>query len=592
MRSALKQALCHRLAGPAIVVLALLLASPSLRSGLAADDYFHRLVLLGAGDLQGIPDSPLRLFVWADGKPATARAYMEVGMTSFWADPKLLLAYFRPVSSLTHVLDYALWPNTPWLMHAHSLLWFALALFALSRVYARLVAKVHGVWVGMLALLLYAIDDAHGFSLSWVANRNAIIALALALPVLALHDRARRQAHRLSAVLAPCMLALALLAGEAALAICAYLFAYALFLDPAGPKRGCLRLLPYVLVGLAWTVLYRSLGYGAHGSGLVVDPGREPLRFFGMLGVRLPALLLAQFAIPPADLWELYSLVFSWAQPVVFVVAIVVLLTLAFTLRPLLMRDRYARFWAAGTVLSALPVCAQFPHDRLLLFIGVGAMALVAIFLSSFFSEERPHGFPAFVAGALAVVHLGLAPLLLPLRVQGAADVAKMLAPLDRAIDSSPKVREQTVVLINPPTDAHGGYFVPTRVATGKPHPKHLYWLATGTSDLELERLDESTLRVTPAHGYLSFGLERMQRGLFSPFRRGDRVALDALDVEVDAITSDGRPASVLARFKAPLEDPHLVFLSFQHGAFVPCALPKLGGKLTLPKVDFLSLLP
>ena len=42
-----------------------------------------------------------------------ARAYMDAGMTGWWTDPNLVMAYFRPVTVLTHVVDYALWPDSP-----------------------------------------------------------------------------------------------------------------------------------------------------------------------------------------------------------------------------------------------------------------------------------------------------------------------------------------------------------------------------------------------------------------------------------------------------------------------------------------------
>jgi hypothetical protein len=44
----------------------------------------------------------------------------------WWSDPTIHIDFARPLTALTHVLDYALWPGTPALRHLHSLLWFAL----------------------------------------------------------------------------------------------------------------------------------------------------------------------------------------------------------------------------------------------------------------------------------------------------------------------------------------------------------------------------------------------------------------------------------------------------------------------------------
>src|SRR5512146_2780582 len=146
------------------ILLGLLLLSPSLTSGLAADDWFHRLVLTGNDVLGGIHHRSMDLFVFSNGDPAVGHAQQESGLLGWWADPTAALAYFRPLASLTHLLDYRLFPDSPFWMHAHSLLWFGLGLVALWRVYRRFFDPP---WIGALALLLYAVDDAHGFVVSW-----------------------------------------------------------------------------------------------------------------------------------------------------------------------------------------------------------------------------------------------------------------------------------------------------------------------------------------------------------------------------------------------------------------------------------------
>ena len=56
------------------------------------------------------------------------------------ASVTLRLAFFRPASALTHLIDFVAWPRAPLLMHLHSLVWFALALVAVCLVYRRLIA--------------------------------------------------------------------------------------------------------------------------------------------------------------------------------------------------------------------------------------------------------------------------------------------------------------------------------------------------------------------------------------------------------------------------------------------------------------------
>ncbi|MFI5309478.1 MAG: hypothetical protein ACHQ53_19130, partial [Polyangiales bacterium] len=518
MRSAFQRWLCRPAAPLAIGLIALLLASPALTTGLSGDDFFQRLVLTGRGDIAAIPKSPLAMFVWASGDEAQTRAMMEVGMTPWWTDPQLKMAYFRPLSVMTHWLDYRLWPDSPWLMHLHSLLWFALALLPLWRLYQRLLGPPSGAaWLPALALLLFAVDDAHGMTLSWIANRNALVALAIGLPVIVLHDRAVRDADVRAGRVAPVVLLIALLGSESALAVPLYLLAYAVFLDPAPRGRALLRLLPHAVVVLLWGATYRAMGFGAHGSGLVVDPATEPLRYLASATERVPALLTAQLAFPPADFFEAYPLLAPWLPRVMNPVLLLVLVVMVLALVPLLRAQPTARFFALGAALATLPVCAQFPHDRLLLFVGVGGAPLVACLLRAWLERIDPPRSPLGLRGQWIVtricvgLHLGLAPLWLPLRVRAPLDGQRMIDTADRSIDASAAVRDKTVVLMNPPFDAYAGYVPPTRAALGKNRPHAVRWLATAGGDVSIERVDARTLRVRPSLGFLALPSETMQ---------------------------------------------------------------------------------
>lgn len=168
-----------------IVGIALLLTSASLWGGLAADDYMQAVVLRGLS-LPHAMRGPFDIFRFADGDPKTSAALMDIGQFPWTANSHTQFAFLRPLAAATHVLDYALWPRSPALMHAQSLVWFAVALCAVAAVYRRFI-QPH--WVAVLAFLLYAVDDTHGPTVGWLANRNAIIALALSLPVLLLQDR-------------------------------------------------------------------------------------------------------------------------------------------------------------------------------------------------------------------------------------------------------------------------------------------------------------------------------------------------------------------------------------------------------------------
>jgi hypothetical protein len=576
-----------------LALAALLLTLPALGAGLQFDDYYHRQVLLGAAS----PAAPMRLlFAFLDGDPAQAQRLMDSGVFPWWTLPAAREAFWRPLSALTHWLDYRLWPNHPALMHAHSLLWFGALVAAAAALYRRLAPSLLAAG---LAALLYALDDAHGFAAGWLANRNGLLAALFGVLCLQAYLRWRRDAWRPGAVLAPLWLALGLLSAEAALGALAYVAAYALCLDRA-PWRGRLRaLLPLALVAVGWAGLYRALGYGAWGTAYV-DPLREPLAFARVLLERAPVLLLAQFAGPPA---EVYPFLAPALRLAVWAAALLVSAGLAWLFAPLVRHSPTARFWATGLLLALLPVSAALPANRLLFFTGLGAFGLLAEWLSPSLAPRPVTESPvarkksvvrrlsSFILGlssfVLLLIHVVIAPLLLPVAAFSPALLGH-LEPAALGVDADPA---HTVVLLNAPSFFSASFLGLIRSAHGLPLPARVRYLGAGPAALSLSRPDARTLLVTPAGGYLT-GFDPVFRGAQHPLRLGDTIALAGLTVAVRALTADGRPATAAFRFDVPLEDASLRWYAWRGGVFVPAAPPAVGQTLSLPPLNLLSAAP
>ena len=62
---------------------------------------------------------------------------------------------------------------------------------------------------------------------------------------------------------------------------------------------------------------------------------------------------------------------------------------------PLIMRDRVARFWGLGALLSLIPIAAVGPENRLLGFVGLGSMALLAQLTQFLLHPLPPRRYPA-----------------------------------------------------------------------------------------------------------------------------------------------------------------------------------------------------
>ena len=569
------------------VVLGLLLLSPSLTTGLVADDYLHELMLRADPGLRGLHHGALDLFRFADGRPESARALIEEGVFPWWVDPKALLAFFRPLSSLSHALDQLLWPSHPALMHLHSLVWYGLLIAVVAATYRDLGVSRRSA---ALALLLFTIDDAHAPSVGWVANRNAIIALCCALPALAVHHRQRRGGFVHGFWLGPLLLSVGLCGGEGALCVLGYLVAYAVCLDQGSWPARFGSLLPYVLVVVSWKLCCLQLGYGASGSGLYVDPLADPIGFARAACERFPVLGLGLFAGPFADFWELYPEFSPWLRVAVLALALLVLALLALALGPLRRRDARVEFWATGTVLNLLLLCATFPHDRLLLGPGIGGMVLVAALLEAGWSR-RAHAATALGVAALAGVHLVVAPVLAPLRAAEVGRFSELLRRTDESLPAGDEVRDKTVVLLNPPLDPFAAYLPIYREAAHAPRPRQQLWLASGASDVLVASLDEHTLSVRPDGGFLSSSMQRMLRGPTPRFERGQRVELEGASVLVTDLTEDGRPLQVAVRFERALADPSLVWMRWQHDRYEPFRLPPVGTGVLLPGAAIFDLL-
>lgn len=574
------------------ILASMVLGGVSLGSGLAADDHIHQLIVSGSREVRGVSEDRVDLFRFAT--PETTPTLMNDGLFPWWANPEVNFSFWRPLTSWLHLVDHIALGDAPVLMHAHTMLWHLLLLVGLWQLYRALITPR---WVAVLALFVYALDDARGGPLTWIANRHAVIGTALSVWSLWAFHRARTEAmtapQRFATDTASWVLfALGLFASQGTVSVCGYLFAHALFLQRDAWTRRLTRLVPYALAVFAWGITSRSLGYGVHGSGVYVDPLGEPLRFVGALLERAPVLWLGQLAAPWSEVWNVLPLYAPWLMPIVMVSALVVIGVWTFVLVPVWRRDASARVFAVGAVLATIPAAAAFPADRLLTWIGIGASALIAQFLADAWSTTATStpSLRSFTIRAVAfsavALHLVLAPLLLPGRAVGARSTRNSLDLADNSISQSADVRDKTVVVINPPSDAHLGYLPYRRAVDHVPRPARIRWLATGVSEVTIERIDDRTLRVEQAGGFLQAMSERLLRAPSDPMAVGQRVTLDDFEVEILRVTADGRPLTVLVHFGRPLEDPRYQWLMWKDAGLVPFPIPPIGGRVVVPPFD------
>ncbi len=588
-----------------VALIALLLSAPSLGLGLQSDDQILRIELARPVIAPDFARGPLDLFAFYRGDRAAMSHAMDLGVAPWWTPLDFKIAFFRPLTGLTHWLDFRLWPDRPWLMHAQSIAWFVAVVAVVAGLYRRLLEPA---WVAGLAAVLFAIDDAHAMPVMWIANRNATIAVLFAFLSIVAHDRWRSEGSRLGMVLAPLSLAAGLMGGETALGACAFLFAYAIFLDRGPLVRRLLSLTPAAAVAGGWSILYRMLGYGVTGSSMYIDPGSDPVGFARAVVDRAPLLLFGQFGLPS----NIHLLLSQSAGRVMWIVACVVAVTMAVLLVPLVTRDRVARFFATGMLLALLPACGTFADDRLLFVAGFGGTGLLAQFLGAikvrapWLPPSRAWRSLAWVAvPPLLVIHLVFAPLSFVGAVNSVRMFGRLLERAGRSLPTDPAIVNQRLIVISTPA-AYVSVMGPVYPRLeGRPLPARLLVAGAGIYPIHVSRPTMQSIVVHPEGGFLAPsgsprpGHERDQPPFdmrymlpmfdrlyrVAPMARGDTIRLTGVTVEVTAVTPDGRPDEVTFSFDENLEALSLRWVQWRDGVYVPFQVPGVGQSVTLPAV-------
>ena len=558
-----------------------LLCAASISTGLQSDDFVQSDSVARGRGLSRCLD----LFSYIPRDPDRMQTARNVGMFPWYASDNLQLRFLRPLSSLTHCLDYSAWPRAAWLMHVENIAWFAALVFAVARLYRRALPTAA---VAGLATLFFAIDDAHGPVVGWVANRNALLATLFGVLSLTSYLRFRTSGERRHAFAGPLLFAAALLSGEAGIVTLGYLLAHAACVDEAPWRKRLAALSPYFGIAVIWQAAWRVLGYGTRGSAAYVDAFRNPATFIEEAAQRGPVSLLGQLGWPPAG--ESYLVEQPRAR--LLVLGAVLALTIVTAIyAPLLARRRNFRFWALATVLSLVASCAAPPSDRLLLFTGVGAMALVAELIDVALHPMRGDAprtmwwrVPAsLLAVVFAILHGVVAPIWLPVRAREVAHAGDAIRAGTEDIFSD-TARGDKIVIVRGPgmfpcTFSVGLGYMPPGPTRGQ-----AFCLSGGPTPLLVRRPDEHTLVLRPAGGFMDVGLNRMHWDRERPMQDGDHLTVAGVDIAIREVTERGEPLEVAFTFPEPLETYATHWLVWQRDRYRPFSLPAVGDEIIVPR--------
>jgi len=555
-----------------------LLLGPSLWSGFWLDDYYY----IGSfkGDFPELsPDWNLLPFFVGD-EEATANL-ARMGRYPWWIDDTIQLVVFRPLFMLSLQLDYLLHGNWSVGYHLHSLAWWLATLVGCGLVLRR---GLPGA-IGLLALLLFALDEVHVLPVAWVANRNALLALTPLLFGLWAHIRWREDGWPPGRWLALAGMTVALLSGEIALSACAYLVAYELVgLPGTSCRERLVGLAPMLGLGALYFVVYRLMGCGAVGCGLYIDPLYDPVNFLTRAASSIPTLLASGIAGVSADFW----FVSPESRPLLVVVGCLALVGLGGLLRwcwPDLdaTHQRNLLWLLCGSGLALIPTIGTLPSDRMVFIPGIGLAATLATVLFHFWQSWRRQVRPWWlfpVGGWLVLVHL-IAPPFLSLYVQ---KVLQDQANQALEIAASPVVYAtggRETVLIHCP-DYTVGLYLPMLINhLDGPPPKSWRTLSLAPYDHTLRRIGPRSLELEVASGgvLLRSLFEELYRDRRRMLQTGDSLDRGLFRAEILA-SSEAGPTRIAFHFARDLTDPGLCFLAWQAGQLQPIDLPAEGDEI------------
>jgi hypothetical protein len=493
------------------------------------------------------------------------------------------MSFWRPLAEFSHWIDYRLWPQSPLLMHAHSLLWYGALLLLLGHLYRRL---MNTPLQSGLALAFFAVSSLHVMTISWLSARNQLMSAFFTVGTVYAYHLWRQQGRWPHAGLAMLTFVLALASAEASVTAVGYLLAYALTLDSDRPWRARLMpLLPFMLITAVWRVACTQAGYGSIGSGSYLDPTHEPLRFAQALFLRMPAMVLAQlFGMPSSAANEL-----TQGEQVLYAsVATLIAAGIVWLVHRMdLWSSRHMRFFALGMLLALVPVCAVAPQDRVLIHAEIGMSGLLSLLsarvLSRLDQDRRAVGTGIkWTVGVVMLVHLLLFPLasLLESALLGPLMGPSMYGAV-RSLPVEAGRADARVILLNPPTPDLVFYYPLIRSYLGLPNPQSIIALANGPlQQLQLEVLDDSTLRLSSARPFED-AINRDVRTL--PFKVGDVVHLRHMTITVEQVNAEGSPLAARFHFDAPLRDPHWQFYVWRDLSYARFDMPATGRVVTLP---------
>ena len=564
-------------------------------------DCIHIGVLEGLWDYPGM--GPFTLYQFADGNPERMSEIISNGFYPWFTSLDHKVSFCRHLPSALTALNHKICGLKPLGYTIHNLLWY----IALISILGLLVRRIVPVWHGKLShpvtyltSIIFAFSTSHLLIVFYGAARWLLIATTLALAGLLAHLKWREQGWTPGKYLSLIAFFLALLSGEAALAVLAYLAAYELFGSPEPVKNRIKALMPTALLVFVYLIFYRLMEYGTGGQDSYINPMTEPIAFITALPTRLASILGEMFSRIISVLWidpNVPSM--GWITILAGAAALIICALLFYPvwLNASIDQRRKFKWLMIGTIAAMFPMSSGYPCPRVAMIPFIGGSVVLAFILHHWWhklSQKRNirqnlKSPIAWIGGlvviALFFLHLVLSP------YYWFADAAEFKKYLDNREEFNRKctvlnefLPHQEAIFLNASKSIYlkdEVYFYRKINRLPLPgawwelscsHHKHRY-RRTGEDKLELELIGGGMFDHYP---YLS-----VMRSSKTPLKIGEVIKLSGLQITILEVNENG-PTRIEFKFVRSLDDERYRFFKFQDGTLHILPPPSIGQSISL----------
>lgn len=530
----------------------------------------------------------------------TTETYREYGNLVWWSSSDGLMNPFRPMAAMTHWLDFNVLDADPLLLRVHSLVYLLLMWGAAALLYRRFLDPM----IALLGAAFLVFDFSVSMNFEWLAARNSYMAVGWGLLTVFTFSQWRSGAGILRLLCSLLLYVAALLTAEASIAILGYLGAYALTMDKKGWFKGCLAVIPYLLITLIWRVAYSGAGYGADNIGLYADPGRGLLQFLEQLVLVYPCIV-ASIITGFDGMISPFSPSMQWA---VRGVAWATTLLSLYCVKDLLRDKPVIRFMLIGSALAAIPHASLLSAgSRSGTFVAIGFFFVLAVWVNGLWQRRAESMALRMLTLLIVTWHLCM-PVLL-----GSAKnyLSTHQAPAEQTAYSSVvmplNTEPRSLVTVNHPWSAKLFYLPFEWVNQGLALPLSVNALSPGLSRLEISRISQRSF-VVRSFGEMAVDHEvdirtdspkgqpwvhtayiyQMLQGLVTSPKQHYEIGMIFLSgnmqVKILAL-KNGKPTKVQVDFVGDESPDHMAWQWFdwQGEEFKSMPVPKIGDSVEIP---------